>query len=127
MATDETSLSHASSREPEQKTPSARPWQKTSSWKLLNEAVAALGADRLADALDITTGDVLRLLSAERPMTHAQQRVLAIAVFILSDNHRALHRRAASLLAQVHAAEDFASGITERHMHPPELNRWLGF
>jgi hypothetical protein len=108
-------------------TPSSRAIQKTSSWKLLNEAIDTFGTDRLAEALGITSRDVLRLRAAEQPMTHAQQRVLASAVYIMSDDHRTLHRHAAALLAQVRAAEDFAAGTTERHLHPPELNRWIGF
>jgi len=120
----EKSLSRPSSDGRDTLTPSSSARQKTSSWKLLKQAVFVLGAERLADSLGVTAAEVERLIEADRPMTYAQQRVLAMAVLVCGDGHRDLHRRAAALLAQAHAAEDFASGITERHMYPPTSHRW---
>jgi len=124
MHSEEVPLSPSSGNDPAQYTASFRACQKTSSWKLLNEAVSVFGSEKLADELGIEPADVERLIEADRPMTYAQQRALAIAVLVLSDGRGVLRRRAASLLAQVHAAEDFAAGITERHGYPPPSHHW---
>jgi len=124
MQSEDLPLSPASSTDPARLTASFRACQKTSSWKLLNEALSVFGGERLAEAIGIAPADVERLVEADRPMTYAQQRVLAIAVLVLTEGRGVLHRRAASLLAQVHAAEDFAAGITERHGYPPPSHHW---
>ena len=57
-------------------------------------------------------------------MTLRQQRALALAAIALSDNLTALRGQASALLAQVRAAEDFETGVTQRHSHGPPTTRW---
>lgn len=104
--------------------PRPRDRRKTSSAILLHRAVVALGADVVARALGLTTAEVTRLDATEKPMNLEQQRTLALAVLVLSENHPALRRKAMGLLGQVRAAVEFVAGATERHAGPPPTNRW---
>ena len=93
----------------------------TSSGILLTQAITAVGIDRMAEALQVTTSDVERLRSDERPMSLRQQRTLAMAVLTLSADQPNLRRRAAALLGQVQAAEDFEARVAEGCASAPRL------
>jgi hypothetical protein len=101
-----------------------REWRKTTSGILLHRAVTTLGVDVVAPSLGLTAAELERLDASDKPMTLEQQRTVALAVLVLSEEHPDLRRRAAALLAQVRAAVDFAAGVTERHAGSPPTNRW---
>jgi len=91
---------------------------------LLQHAVDAFGARRLGETLEIPADQVQWLLARNWPMTLEQQRLLGVAVLVLSDKNPELRRRAAALIAQVRAAEDFRAGATQRHEGPPPSKFW---
>jgi hypothetical protein len=96
----------------------------TAAQRLLDQAVQILGASSLAEALQVSDESVRSLAAREEPMTLAQQRVLALAILTVTE-HPDLRRRAATLVAQVRAAEDYNAGVTARHsMPPPSLEGW---
>jgi len=98
--------------------------RQTSAGILLQKAVARLGAAQLAATLGVASEVIERLTLEGRPLDLVQQRTLAVAVLTLSEEHPDLRRRAAALLAQIQAAEDFATGqFVARHFNAPEL-RW---
>lgn len=96
----------------------------TSSRTLLQHAVDAFGIARLAETLQIDVAQVKWLLASQWPMTLEQQRLLAVAVLVLSEKNVELRGRAAALLGQVRAAADFQAGATQRHEGPPPSKFW---
>ena len=98
--------------------------QTTAAGRLLIHAIQKLGSQPIANALRISVDDVTRLTASEKPMSLAQQRVLAIAVLAIAEQND-LRREAARLLDQVRAAQDYHAGVTERHQTPPA--RWSGW
>jgi hypothetical protein len=105
-------------------TDTTRDRRKTTSAMLLHRAVKTLGVETVAPALGLTAAELERLDAIQKPMSLEQQRTLALAVLVLSEGHPELRRRASALLAQLHAAVEFAMGTTERHVGPPPTNRW---
>jgi hypothetical protein len=98
--------------------------RRTASGLLLDRAIATLGATELASILNLTPQDVERMAAEGQSMSLRQQRILALAVLTLSENHPGLRRRATSLLGQVRACEAFEAGLTQRHAEPPPRMGW---
>ena len=96
---------------------------KTTSGVLLQRAVAILGREAVAQALDLPVAALDPFLGG-RKMTLAQQRLLGLAVLAVSDGHGELRRRALTLLGQVRAVSDFQSDATETHMIAPPTHHW---
>jgi hypothetical protein len=86
---------------------------------LLDRTIETIGADRLGETLGLSGNDILRIASDGKPMSLAHQRLLAVAVLSIGDSPAKLRRRAAALLGQVAAAEEFAAGRTETHVERP--------
>jgi hypothetical protein len=99
--------------------------RKTASANLLQRAVSTLGPDVVASALGLDLAALEKLRATDKPMNLAAQSTLALAIFAASDSHPELRRKSLALLAQVRAAADFESGVTERHtIAPAHSHRW---
>jgi hypothetical protein len=98
--------------------------RETTAVRVIQTAIHAIGIERLAAALNLSSQEFEPFARGEAKMNLRQQRVLAAALLALSAEAPTLRRDAAKLLAQVNATEDFEDGQTERHMWPPPSHFW---
>lgn len=99
-------------------TPGDRP-RDTMTTEMLKEALTAIDAATLAQAIGVQQDRLERWAIGQEPMTFSQRMGTTMGVIALAPQGSNLFRRAALVRAQLAASIEFELGVTRTSMTPP--------